>query len=237
MSKEFAVVISPHIDDAVISLGGILQGYDNVLVLNVFDQSRETITGTRPEEVTKQRRNEDEKISQLYNFKFNYASLPDTSLRGVNWNDYKAPIDYALLSKTQNWIKSQLDVLSVNFNVFIPASYGLHPDHYLTTIAFSTEPLLSYLNRVPFAVYCDQPYYLDNKLVLYKHCGHEYLNEAGSLTVVPFSSEEKRKMLFVYQSQLSEDRINFLAKKNTNEFYWQTDPQFFIKSLIRNKND
>lgn len=233
MSKEFAVVISPHIDDAVISLGEVLKGYDKVLVLNVFNQSTETITDVPQDSVNSHRISEDKIISENYGFEFKYANLPDTSLRNVDWDDCKAPVDHDLLSEAQDWIKLQLDELDGDFKIFIPAAYGLHPDHYLATLTFSTEPLFYYLKWIPFSVYCEQPYYGNRKLSGCEHEGHKYLDETGKLIAVPFPLEEKQKMLRAYKSQLSDERITFLTHKNKAEYYWQIDTNFFVKSLIR----
>jgi len=227
MNKEFAVVISPHIDDAAISIGEILRGYDKVLVLNVFNKSIETVTGVSKKDVNNHRILEDKKIAQQYGFEFKYANLPDTSLRGIDWNNHNLPIDQELLTQVQEWIKSELDQVEADFRIFIPASYGLHPDHCLATLTFSTGPLLYYLKWIPFFVYCDQPYFLNRKIIKDKHEGHSALEESGTLIAVPFSVVEKRIMLSAYKSQLSPERVKLLAGKNKAEYYWITSHKFF----------
>src|SRR3989344_2542959 len=233
MNTERAIVISRHIDDAVISIGDTLRKFDNALVLNIFNQSRETITGVNPKRVDAIRRAEDTVITNNYGYDFAYANLPDTSLRGVEWDDFAAPVNYDLLEQARYWIKTQLESQKGDFGLFIPASYGLHPDHYLTTLTFSEGELSYLLDWVPFEIYCEQPYFLVDNGKRHDHQGTNYLKNEGKLIVNTFDVVYKREMLRVYESQLSEQRIQLLAGKNRAEFVWRAKKDFFTKSKER----
>lgn len=226
-----AIVISPHRDDAVISIGDyVYKNYQKVIVLNVFTQSIGSIIKMPDSKISQVRRVEDNIIAKKWNFKFLDCPFPDTSLRGVRWNNYKAKIDLELRRDIQKCIFEKLKDQSGKYDFFIPASYGLHPDHYLCTLAFSDGKLFELLKKVNFFVYCDQQYYYEGRAF---HKGHKYLNNHSTLNSYKFDQERKRKMISVYRSQLTPRRIKLLTSAIKHEYFWETSPIFFKKSKRR----
>jgi len=229
-NKNKIVVISPHRDDAVISIGSFI--YDNfgvVTIINIFTRSIGTILDVPDNEVTRIRKSEDDFISRNYSLRFISLGLPDTSLRGVGWDDYNAKIDMTLLVK----ISSQIYNIIINEqpnNVFIPAAYGLHPDHYLSLLAFSHKPLFNLISKINFGIYCDQQYYYEGNAY---HKGHDFLDRYGKLHSYKFNPDWKKKIVSVYKSQLSKERIKLLTQTITKEYFWTVPPGFFIESLSR----
>jgi len=225
------IVISPHRDDAVISIGDyIFTNFEEVVVLNVFTESISAISNIPKEKevVPKIRKHEDQEVSRIYGFKFIDGHFPDTSLRGINWFDQSIPVDKTLLNKVSNWIDSKLDkILTKNCILFIPAAYGLHHDHYLCLLSFAENKLLRKMKKIKFRVYCDQPYYFRDKLF---HKGHEYLKQHGQFNSHIFNTRSKENMLKIYKSQLTDDRINLLTKVIGTECFWEVDLIFFIQS-------
>ncbi|MDD3998906.1 MAG: hypothetical protein PHR98_02250 [Candidatus Shapirobacteria bacterium] len=236
MTNQEAVVISPHIDDAVISLGSHLyQSYGRVDVLNVFNLSQETITGVEIPQVSSERKKEDKQVTVEFGFNFSYADLPDTSLRGVRWDDPTAPLNEELLNQQADWLLGQIRKFPTSSTVFIPASFGLHPDHYLTTCAFSDGLLQNELKQRQFFVYADLPYYFQPRFRRFQHNGHDLLVSDGHINKMEIDQELKQRMLSAYLSQLSQKRIDLLTVTHTKEYFWNVDQSFFIKSRTRHE--
>lgn len=226
-----AIVISPHRDDAVISIGGyVYKNYQDVVVLNIFTQSVGAIIKIPDNKISQLRRKEDNAIAKKWNFKFLDCHFSDSSLRNVRWNNYRAKVDLELLKGIQKCIFDRLNDQKSKYDLYIPASYGLHPDHYLCTLAFSSGKLFELLKKINFFVYCDQQYYYEGKAF---HEGHRYLNRQAALNTYKFNPEWKRKMVSVYRSQLSPKRIKLLTSTIKNEYFWETSPIFFKKSKRR----
>jgi LmbE family N-acetylglucosaminyl deacetylase len=231
LKKKKAVIISPHRDDAAISIGDYVRTHsEEIFVLNIFTNSVGTILDIPDGKVSQVRKDEDLEIKEKFGFKFLDCGLPDTSMRGVGWDDYDTPIDWDLLAKVQKWILEKLEETGGCDTLWIPAAYGLHPDHYLCTLAFSEGALLEMLSKVSFKVYCDQQYYYEGKTF---HKGHGYLRENATLHSHKFDYDKKKEMVSVYKSQLSQSRIDLLTKTIQKEYYWETDPKFFKESSKR----
>jgi LmbE family N-acetylglucosaminyl deacetylase len=78
------VILSPHTDDAVFSLGAALAAgyFGSCLIINIYSRSRYTVWGCgNPDEITQQRRKEDEAAMKHLSVDVDYCGLPDSSLR------------------------------------------------------------------------------------------------------------------------------------------------------------
>ena len=197
------VVISPHSDDAAISLGSLLYHiYLPCSILVPFNRSLENMLGI-DNEVTELRKKEDKVIADKYGFKFIYGNFLDTSLRGVPWDEKRTKVDVDLLREVSGWIMKNLPK---DFGrIFYPAACGEHPDHIICnlSIAQSHEVL-----RKNSAMYMEQPYYLECPPIM---C---------SLVEVEFCTSFKREMLSAYSSQITKERLDILAGKITKEYYF-----------------
>lgn len=138
-----SLIFSPHCDDAVLSLGGALTQnlISNPKVINVFSQSRWTITGLSDKDmVTKVRKTEDQKVFNLLKITSEYLDLPDASLR----EEYNASEDKYLDSKLYSkndpiWIQTSNLIAGLRMNlgkgkqtIYIPLGSGDHIDHKIT---------------------------------------------------------------------------------------------------------
>ncbi len=228
-----AIVISPHIDDAIISIGHTLnQRYDKITILNIFNLSQEIINQTIPRSVSQYRKEEDQIISKNYGYHFRYANLPDTSLRNIPWNNPSIPIDMGILNASDKWVWKQLQSFNGDYDLFIPASFNLHPDHYLSTVLFSREHYQSFLKNHNFFIYADLPYFFQKYPRSPQHNGIALLTNEIK-TRINISQELKRKMLTAYSSQISIQRMDFLTISHPYETIWKPNELFFIHSQTR----
>jgi len=224
------VVISPHHDDVAISLGSTISGrYKNVHLVNVFTRSDSTILDIDPEveAITQLRANEDTTFASRYGYSAVNGGYPDSELRGIAWDDQQAEVDQELLNQISVWIKQQIDGINEPYDLFIPASFGLHPDHYITMIAaLKTKP-----GELVY-VYAEQPYFAGASGY---HKGHAILTDEE---MESYPSQGKREILSLYPSQLSDERIDQLVQINA-EYYWQlsVEKQKIFLRLARLRND
>ena len=149
MSEELrshAVVISPHQDDAAISLGDHLLKYPpgNVHVVNIFTHSNSHMlagVSDDPDVVSPIRAAEDQRVADQFRYNFTDLGLSDSEIRGTEWNDHDAPIDPDVLQQAADRIAGHLGHHSLD--LYIPAGFGLHPDHYLALLACSRSALIA----------------------------------------------------------------------------------------------
>ncbi|GAA14958.1 PIG-L family deacetylase [Gordonia alkanivorans] len=121
-----SVIVSPHLDDAFLSLGGaLLSGVlDACVIVNVFSTSDNTRFGTGDlEEVTARRRSEDGRVFADLSPQRIYLDWPDWPLRFT----LPRPRD----EDVANVVSAACRVANAAF-VLLPASIGQHPDHDFT---------------------------------------------------------------------------------------------------------
>lgn len=216
-----AVVISPHPDDAVFSLGACAQRYAHVLVIDVFTRSSSHIldSALAPDEVSAIRSQEDSLIGRRYGFEFMSLGFPDTSLRGIEWDDAEQRIDDALVRKVVSKLRGALAervACLAEADVFVPAAIGLHPDHLAVLAALGNEQCAEVRDKAAHVyVYADLPYAACWQRASTR--AHGWLTE-GAAHRVAVPPDQKRAMLACYPSQMSGARIESLA--NQTECFW-----------------
>ena len=221
MSAKFerkAYVVSPHQDDAVLSIGMILREYGRVDIANLFTLSDSHIlpnVDMSKEAVSLMRHEEDKSVGDAYGFNFHDAGLPDSEIRGVAWDDYWAEIDGDLVDASEQFIRNV--VTDNEADLYIPSAFGLHPDHLIAHIAGIRA--LGSLGIQSWFLYGDQPYYslptpVRNEL-------HDHLS-ISRRNAIPFSATQKKPMLAAYPSQLSTERVDRMAQTG-NEYIWRGD--------------
>lgn len=215
-SERRAFVISPHQDDAVISVGNHLQQYGGVDIANIFTWSASHMLPGVPEDVavvSPMRKAEDDAITAAYGFTFRNGHFPDSEERGIAWNNYWATVDPQLESQIAEYLRDMLGDVP-DTDIYIPAAFGLHPDHHIAHrvgmgIAREIGSTACYL-------YADQPYYDRPKPV--RLLLHDQLDHARRLAL-PFVAHKKRAMLEKYSSQLTEEAVDWLSQRGA-EYVW-----------------
>ena len=219
-----AFVVSPHQDDAVLSLGALLKRYDHVDVANIFTVSNSHILSGMPNDtdlVSAIRHAEDSQIAEKYGFKFIDAGLEDAEVRGVAWNDVWANIDTDITQLILTFIENATKDSNVNLDtdIFIPAAFGLHPDHILSSVAGIHA--FRKMGRDAVYLFAEQPYYSEPRFVRTRL--HDVLNQSTRISL-PFNSDEKQDMLSIYSSQLSPERIQRIGHIGL-EYIWRHNTQ------------
>lgn len=139
MRKSKTVIISPHLDDAVFSLGAALHDghIGNVTIISVFSRSRYRIDGLGSEiDVTRERKQEDLAACRTVGAEALHLDLPDASLRGC----YATEADYMLPNLVPEidpiWPNTLGALRNVLFGIdwhqaFLPLGVGGHIDHLI----------------------------------------------------------------------------------------------------------
>jgi CelD/BcsL family acetyltransferase involved in cellulose biosynthesis/LmbE family N-acetylglucosaminyl deacetylase len=222
-SERRAFIVSPHQDDAVISLGAHLGRYGDVDVANIFTISDSHMLPDVPDDsgiVSAIRRGEDVAVANRYGFSFSNGGFPDSELRGVAWNDYWAQLDPKLLEDIETYLT---DTLSPHLNedttdIFIPAAFGMHPDHVLAH--FAALRVRAQLGLRAWFLYADQPYCSEPQPV--RLANHRHLNHQNRI-VLPFDHVAKEQMLACYPSQLPPMRVRRLVQVGSEHVWPVTD--------------
>ncbi len=139
MRQTKVYLVSPHIDDAVFSLGAyitIMRKHYQLLVINLFSQTNfayESIISTK--EATSILKCEDKEILELLGVEhIYYADLPNALLRGYTLHNIFAERDS--YSSHDKHICQQIKIFIENLVqpesiLFIPSGFGSHIDHLL----------------------------------------------------------------------------------------------------------
>jgi hypothetical protein len=215
MRSERAYIVSPHQDDAVLSIGSHLLNYRSVDVANLFTRSTSHIlpdVGEDIDVVSSIRKAEDQSISQVYGFRFHDAGMEDSEVRGIAWDDRWAPIDQELVNEGVDFIQQSLPAGDVD--MYIPAGFGMHPDHLIAHMAAVRS--LGLLGVRSWYVYADQPYYSGPMPV--KLASHDQLSLSNRIDI-SFDAVTKTSLLRQYPSQLSEERISKMSASGA-EYIW-----------------
>lgn len=240
LSEKLAIVISPHQDDFAFSVANhVINSYERVKVFNIFTRSSSHVLDGIPDNedlVSALRYAEDRRFSTIFpNVEFSDAGFPDCEIRGITWDDHQSNVDSELLSKVSAWVSGQLHQIMEPFSIYIPAAFGLHPDHYLVLRSFEASYLLESIRHMRIVLYGEQPYFVEGKGF---HYGHYNLGWGEEFQSLWFDRDRKRAMLVCYPSQATTER----AEKILNvgyEYIWDVSAEFmeqFLKmSLLREK--
>jgi LmbE family N-acetylglucosaminyl deacetylase len=150
------IVISPHLDDSVFSLGGLLyllKEHMEVLVINVFSKSNYCFDKEIDATIATQIRKEEDHLalSELGEYQKINLDFKEALLRGHDRKDIfsKSLMDEELL---MNQIKSSLKNLIDNNSIVIaPSAFGCHIDHLICRNAVNGLPKVHFYEDLPYA--------------------------------------------------------------------------------------
>ena len=214
--QQRAFIVSPHQDDAVLSLGNMLTQYGQVDIANIFTQSNSHILPhilNNVEQVSEIRRKEDAMVSGTYGFHFTDAGLDDSEVRGISWDNAWADIEPTITKQASDFIGDTVKVDKAT-DIYIPAAFGLHPDHLISHMA-SIE-IIKKIGATSIYLFADQPYYNEPQFV--RMVLHDRLTHTNRIEL-PFDTSAKQAMLELYPSQLSRDRIQEISHIGA-EYIW-----------------
>lgn len=192
------LIISPHLDDAVLSLGGFLSlmHSSNCKVITIFNTAWSIDGNIKDwENITKKNLAEEKNAMKKLRCEFGFLNYPEALLRGyINWND---EID---MEKEKNLFKKIIQDLLPEIerydDIFFPKGIGKHVDHLLTRNIFTEIPKLK--NNIFF--YEDIPYSCYEELQTFD-------KEMEILIDISKVIENKTELLNIYKSQLDLDMI------------------------------
>jgi LmbE family N-acetylglucosaminyl deacetylase len=203
------VVVSPHRDDAVLSLGGLLQSAPRLItVINVFNVSGWTREGQRPDRVgaiSRARAKEDRRALKTLGVRPGLAvGFPEGPLRGIGF-DCLFDGDAAVRPSELKALTKALKALFVKLRpqlVLAPLGLGGHVDHCLARLAVSQ---LARTQSFRWACYEDLPYARHLSLAKLQRQAKNVLGEKQGRLVLRLSPRQramKLKALRAYPSQL-----------------------------------
>ncbi|WP_117161172.1 PIG-L deacetylase family protein [Paraliobacillus sp. X-1268] len=171
--NKSVLIMSPHIDDAFLSLGGTIhllssKGVD-IKVVNVFSKTNFSIKPSMTD-IQRIRRNEEmlnanlvRNISSNNNIDVEFLGIPDAVMRGHKVNDV---LDYPRGNTHMEEYSLKTELVSIIKNliktnkkstIFIPLGIGNHIDHVILRDAFFESMPTGY-NKQVILGYEEQPY-------------------------------------------------------------------------------
>lgn len=214
-SKIF--ILSPHIDDACFSLGGILSNLKcRKTIWNVFSYTYYSKYG-KNKDVMLQRKTEDKCFCETIDAKTIYTEYADAEARGYNClSDYfGVPTQVAI---TENWdlikeisqqIISRLGKDNVDI-VFVPMAAGNHIDHLIVRQS-AILAMCTLKKNSTIVFYEDLPYAVDtNKMELAKKEIQYYFKLKEQHAEISYKN--KTKLIEIYRSQIFSRDIDLIIK-------------------------
>lgn len=211
-----SLVISPHLDDAILSLGGFLQKHNdkNDLVFTLFNTAWTILEGNYSvQKITEINLTEEKGVINLIGCQHKFGGYDEALLRGYkNWNDELRLDDEEILL---NSIVNQINTLIEENNfteVFFPLAVGKHVDHVLVYEA--SKKIINHLDNknIKVAFYEDLPYAIyggkDERLDEVKN---DYTLSASQVNISNYF-QKKYEYLKFYKSQLTEDDLEKIKK-------------------------
>lgn len=230
------LIVSPHIDDAFLNLGGYILARRSSEVIEIIDifSFDPWVLGEQGSKTARIniRKKEELQNASTSGAKIHFWDFPAAwKERGYrHWSD---TIDEEKDKKLIGMVKDKLikEILAGKFErVFYPIGIGGHVDHKI--IHKIGIDLSGYFQGVQTLFYEDLPYALDQSF-------WEVAQEFFNLTSLKFNSidissllERKRSLLESYKSQLTPDEVNAVVEYMINPYKYMPDK---IKRIIEGK--
>ncbi|GAA0772404.1 hypothetical protein GCM10008908_18590 [Clostridium subterminale] len=227
MSK---LIISPHLDDAALSVGGLLLNDidKNNKVLTIFNTAWTALDNIYDyNKITELNLREELEVMKGLNCKHKFLNLPEALLRGYEtWNDsIDMEKDTCIINKLTKIIADEVDGFS---SIYFPLAIGEHVDHLLL---FNVAMKLinsekNIFNSVEVFFYEDLPY------CTYEPITSRIEKVKKLINIEPYEScisnviEEKCKLIYTYKSQITENDVirvrSYSQKENNENMYYET---------------
>lgn len=222
------IVLSPHADDAALSVGGLMQkaGFRSLIhILTLFGRSnylRSTGFEKDWQLVTERRKREDVAFATRIGAKLSYLDFPEAALRlgssfgriFVDGSQAQMSIPRELMAKVRQVVERAKPQL-----LFSPLGLGGHRDHLITRNLAQT---IGRRQNIPLVYYEDLPYATElSERKLLKHV--RSLNSKLRPAYVSIESELESKLdnLTLYRSQIGIEEMEAvdLHAKRWHDFH------------------
>lgn len=209
--KGKTIIVSPHCDDSILSLGGTIlrELFEEVEVIDIFATSAwasDQSFYSSHNALTIANRAEEMDVMKKIGIKLTMHSFPEALLRGYRkWNTvYRHASDRQLQSDVLSAIRD--DILRAN-TLFFPLANGNHVDHILVYRLLIDLHQELKEKGITVYIYEDVPYswWIDPAARI------DYVKKAFGLRPITINIDavldEKEKVLRMYKSQINEDEI------------------------------
>jgi LmbE family N-acetylglucosaminyl deacetylase len=216
MTNKFTI-LSPHLDDAVWSLGGYLKSLESISdirVINIFSkQSFAFEKSMDPTLATEIRKNEDKKALNWVGIAdIRYLDIPEALMRGYSKekmfldfeNDIEDPVGKILEKLLAELIKKEDMVL-------IPSAFGGHIDHIITrNVAMRISCNHVFYEDLPYAARTER------RSVAERFLANKGLKKAPATKLC---LENHMRLTRMYKSQIAGYRLKQIRNYIQNEGY------------------
>jgi len=223
------IIFSPHLDDAVFSLGGCLLArlFPQPSVINIYTRSRYRIDGLGEEAaVTRMRRNEDREAMRMLGIAASYWELPDTSLK-PEYPDESSYLNPAADTKSDpSYAAVFAGIAEVGRRwgeaLFLaPLGLGNHIEHRVTA-----EVCGELLREGRSVAFYEDGSYLGHSAKVAAIVA-ERLGLTHHVTLRPVGFSEKECLVCLYASQVDHETLASLRRAYSEmggERLWSTEP-------------
>ena len=243
MSSVQTIIFSPHLDDAVFSLGGtlIIGALGTVRVVNIYTTSRYSVSGNLdPASVTETRMAEDRTAMAMLGIEAEYWGFEDTTMKQQRYPDEASYLDpNADPLRDDSWgeVFERINATFARFPqaLFLaPLGIGHHIEHRIVA-----QCCLPHGNRGPVVgFYEDGTYFRDQAYS--RQCAAEF-GLAESVTIAGPEYDRKARLIDIYASQLDasiRQNIRIAFHRNSGESIWTWSNLIDrIKNMVTATND
>ena len=224
--KTNKIVISPHPDDAALSMGCYLSNEKHVNIATIYSTSADD-NYANSALITNTRLKEDCDFAKSIDAKLHHLNLADTNARKIRWNSFDFTVNSSDLIAISNFVEcivSELD--SKKYELFFPIGVGLHPDH--VSCFYVAFWLLGegWYKPVKINFYNDVPYCLDNGPMLRSQ---QTILRENRRVDIHFNKQLKYSHLSKYSSQISTDYCNDIVFSLDYETIWYLSKHELIR--------
>ncbi len=164
MAKSSVIVLAPHFDDAVLSIGGLMSGQKSLSVATFFSGRPDTVMSTEWNKLSGFR-DSDQAVSSRTEENRRVLASYDAGVRNYGYLDSQYRIDSKGAGLKEKIIKDIEKIIKDNnsphLSLYGPAIFGsdlVHPDHKILHEAFISVAEKNKDSRVKFFMYEDFPY-------------------------------------------------------------------------------
>lgn len=207
------LIIAPHSDDALLSLGGVILKWGEFKILNVFSTCGWSVIPTLkdPRKITTISKQEEKLAVQRAGADLEFLDINEALLRGYrHWND---PLDKQKDGKIKKKIKQEIIKRLKNIKViYFPLSVGNHTDHCFIFELFKKLRQEEHLKGKIVFLFEDLPYAISSNLKQKLENVRKFVKIEEVLVDVTSVIDKKCLLLYIYKSQLTSRDILAVEK-------------------------
>lgn len=202
------LIISPHCDDAALSLGGLILKKRGFEILDVFSTCAWSVLPqlTEAGEITRINNNEERLVGSKMSSKLQLMGLPEALLRGYpSWNSqFDREKDRKIMKIVVEIIVNKLERYT---EVYLPLGVGKHVDHLLVFKAVLKVKRENLHREINYYLFEDLPYAIHYNVETRIREVQKYCDANPILVNISSTIRQKVSLLSTYKSQLSQQDI------------------------------